>query len=130
MIFRIFFTAIVTVFMTTSFAFAPSFANQEKALESKIQNMPYDKARAIILKSGWKPIKNKAPNELGFVGRDMYDKGFIEVGSCAGSGMAPCNFYFTKNDNQFLGVYTIGEEYIVSGLEVMNAKEYKAARPF
>lgn len=93
--------------------------------------MRYSRARAVIIGSGWDPIPNPDPVSLSFVTRNMYhERGYIEVDTCAPTGSAPCNFYFSNAEGQYLKVQTDGEEPVVSSVQVLNAQEYKEHRPF
>ncbi len=102
---------------------------QGEAFKSKILDMPYEKARKIILNSGWVSVKNAAPDELMFVTRDMYDKGYVEVDLCSPVGDTPCNFYFKNGDEGYLRVITKEEVPHVVSVMILDEKAFRDARP-
>lgn len=80
-------------------------------------DMPYDKARKIILEAGWKPLNQDEKEALapGGVatsgsGKKLWAKGYHEVEACSGTGAGFCKFVFIGPTGQTLDVTTIGEE--------------------
>ena len=82
-----------------------------------ITSLTYHKARKALLKSGWQPLQTKSFNEA-FADPDIssgngklfWKKGYVEIESCAGTGVAPCNFLFKDIYNNQLRVTSSGEE--------------------
>lgn len=72
-------------------------ANAESAIP-KVVGMPYDIARAEIMKAGWQPAKNLKHDVNDVYANDFRtDNGFTEVESCSGSGLLRCAFIFTDS---------------------------------
>ena len=110
----------------------PAQAEAETApavISSQIMDKPYDEARAIVLDGDWSPVENAKPDDLLYVSREMYDKGFVEVDVCSPVGETPCKFYFKNMDDEYLEVITETEAYVVDSVRVLNAQEYEDAHP-
>lgn len=82
-----------------------------------LTNMTYHKARKSLLAKGWQPQQTKPFNtatddpDIAYGnGKVFWDKGYIEVEACAGTGIAPCAFLFTDVYGTKLRVNTVGEE--------------------
>ena len=72
-----------------------------------IINMPYSEARQVILKSGWTPVTNTAPDEeVGARVPHFRELGYVEVDACSGTGMGYCKFIFQNEKGLFLSVIT------------------------
>ena len=72
---------------------------------SSITNFTYHKARKTLIKAGWQPLQTKTFNEaakeaiedpdlLTGIGLVFWNKGYVEIEGCAGTGIAPCAFLF------------------------------------
>ena len=80
--------------------------------------LAYDKARKALLTAGWKPRRTRLRDgTVKGVGEDLYgnagafwSRGYIEVGECAGTGLAQCEFTFADSTGNRLLVTTAGEE--------------------
>ncbi len=81
-----------------------------------ITNKSYHLARKELLANQWQPLRTipiqEAKETLMFSGNgwSFWKRGYQEVESCAGTGMAPCVFNFTDIYGNHLKVYTLGEE--------------------
>lgn len=104
-----------------------SVVQKNEALKLKILNTPYDKARQVIINNGWISVENAAPDELVFVAREMYDKGYVEVDMCSPVGETPCNFYFKNGNEGYLKVMTKGEIPHVVSVEVLDTAAFRDA---
>jgi len=82
------------------------------------QGMPYGKARKALIKAGWQTtprhtLPNGTPVCYIHAERGMdatHEKGacdFIEVSSCAGSGMGFCDMQFTDGRGSYLHITTV-----------------------
>ncbi|GAB6405518.1 hypothetical protein [Pseudomonas sp. MHK4] len=72
-------------------------ANAETAIP-KVVGMPYDIARAEMMKAGWQPAKNLKQDVNDVYANDFRtDNGFTEVKSCSDSGLLRCAFIFTDS---------------------------------
>jgi len=82
-----------------------------------ITKLTYPKARKRLLAAGWQPLQTKSFNEAdpdpdisGGNGLTFWKKGFMEVESCSGTGVAACAFLFKDAYGNRLRVITAGEE--------------------
>lgn len=77
--------------------------------EPKIKGMEYGEARKQIIAAGWKPIKTRTYSyQSNYI--DSLEAKFPEINDCAGSGLAPCIFYFENPDDYYyLKVVTLGQ---------------------
>lgn len=73
--------------------------------------MSYSQARKAIIGAGWKPIPN-VPDGSQSITRDRFinDFKFIEVVSCAGTGLGQCRFEFGDNKGRKLVVITLNND--------------------
>lgn len=78
-----------------------------------VTDLPYSSARAVLMRSGWTPISMGNPmhndNVRGGNGPALIEKGYFEVRSCAGAGMAECAFAYRDETGRVLRVVTAGE---------------------
>ena len=76
------------------------------------QNMPYYKARRILLNDGWQASYSRWQDipEYGRVNDYYYKKGWREVEDCSGTGMGYCMFNFHDAYGHKLSVVTAGDE--------------------
>ena len=82
-----------------------------------ITELTYHRARKKLLAAGWQPWQTKSFNDSGIDpdisngnGRLFWRKGYVEVESCAGTGVAACSFLFRDAYGNRLRVTTAGEE--------------------
>ena len=68
----------------------------------------------MLLAAGWQPIKTKSSNtdyDISYGnGPVFWRKGYIELESCSGTGVAACAFLFKDAFGNRLRVTTAGEE--------------------
>lgn len=87
-----------------------------------ITKFSYHKARKALLKAGWQPLQTKSFNDAVIEasedpdlstgnGAIFWEKGYVEIEGCAGSGVAACTFLFKDIYSNQLRVTTAGEEY-------------------
>lgn len=106
--------------------FAAASSKQDDGSVPDVMNMPYGKARSVLQEHGWWPLDNAEPGNLVYFTREIYDQGYIEVGTCSPVGETPCKFYFYNDDRQYLEVSTRGENPLVAGTEVMDVRTVEA----
>ena len=106
--------------------FAAASSKQDDGSVPDVMNMPYGKARSVLQEHGWWPLDNAEPGNLVYFTREMYDQGYIEVGTCSPVGDAPCKFYFYNDDRQYLEISTRGESPLVAGTEFMDVRAVEA----
>ncbi len=82
-----------------------------------ITGLTYHRARKRLLSAGWQPLQTKSFNEADTDpdisygnGRLFWRRGYVEVESCAGTGVAGCAFLFKDAYGNRLRVTTAGEE--------------------
>ncbi|HJU55046.1 MAG TPA: hypothetical protein VJ715_10750 [Pyrinomonadaceae bacterium] len=82
-----------------------------------ITELTYHKARKRLLAAGWQPLRTKSLNEADSDpdiaygnGRVFWKRGYVEVESCSGTGVAACSFLFEDAYGNRLRVATAGEE--------------------
>ena len=82
-----------------------------------ITELTYDKARKKLLAAGWQPLQTKSfngansdPDIADGNGRIFWKRGYVEVESCSGTGVAACAFLFKDAYGNRLRVTTAGEE--------------------
>ena len=77
------------------------------------QDMPYSKARKLLLEAGWQGVnlswQSVPQSKYSEVHTLYHDNGFREVQDCAGTGLAWCTFSFRDAYGQNLTVITEGE---------------------
>ncbi len=110
----------------SSSGFAAASSSQGGVSVPNVMNMPYGKARSVLREHGWWPLDNAEPGNLVYFTREIYDQGYIEVGTCSPVGETPCKFYFYNDDRQYLEVSTRGENPLVAGTEVMDVRTVEA----
>lgn len=81
----------------------------------KIENANYHQARTRLIAAGWFPVRTIAPEDEGEIGefgntRAFWDRGYLEVESCAGTGRAPCAFRWADKYGNQMSVFTEGDE--------------------
>jgi hypothetical protein len=91
----------------------PSIASQLRPRPdpslSHLEAEAYSVARRKILTSGWTPVEEEYESYILSTERAMADKGWIELQSCAGTGLNPCRFEFERPEGEKLVVITEGE---------------------
>ncbi|WP_432722671.1 hypothetical protein R0381_001539 [Jeongeupia wiesaeckerbachi] len=105
-------------------ATAPAFAAgstckpAQHATLPAISKLTYHKARKALLSAGWQPLQTKSFKEAKADpdfeygnGQQFWTKGYVEIESCAPTGLAPCAFLFKDEYGNRLRVTTAGEEY-------------------
>jgi hypothetical protein len=82
-----------------------------------ITELTYHRARRKLLAAGWQPLQTKSFNKAASDpdisygnGQLFWRKGYVEVESCAGTGVAACSFLFRDAYGNRLRVTTAGEE--------------------
>lgn len=110
------------VFVVCTFCFMTNFilAQDQTCQPAKhaslpaITKMTYDAARKSLLAAGWKPLKTVSSKDDPDVsegnGPIFWQRGYIELEACAGTGLGPCAFLFTDSYKNRLRVTTAGEE--------------------
>ena len=90
--------------------------NSKHANVPNIIEQQYHQARKHLLLSGWQPLRtlnyNTARDQLMYSGNGLsfWEKGYVELANCAGTGSAPCKFNFKDIYGNTLEVYTSGED--------------------
>lgn len=87
---------------------------QTKDLPFLKKNESYAKVRNKLLKAGWKPFHAEDADEC--QSGDARCENRPEMQSCAGTGMANCNFLW-KRKGKMLAIFTVGEDASYSGHE-------------
>ncbi|CAN1213242.1 hypothetical protein TUMEXPCC7403_23755 [Tumidithrix helvetica PCC 7403] len=77
------------------------------------KGMTYEEARQIILEQGWKPNPNVESNLRSPVVKAIFDRGYIEINDCSGTGEAPCRYEFVNQNGELLYVVTAGRDSLV-----------------
>ena len=82
---------------------------------AKLENVPYSKARKLILDAGYTPKESSTPPAFG-TAKVLYNKGYKEVDDCGDSApMLPCLLKFNApNSSKVLLVGTEGEDFLVT----------------
>jgi hypothetical protein len=78
-----------------------------------ITKLTYDAARKALIAAGWQPLRTKLKTDLDISegnGPDFWQRGYVEVEACAGTGLAQCAFLFKDSYSNRLRVTTAGEE--------------------
>jgi hypothetical protein len=80
-----------------------------------IAEFTYHNARKALLVAGWQPLQSvrwqEVDERLSGQAREFWEKGYVEVQDCAGTGAAPCVFLFKDVYGNRLSVTTAGQEY-------------------
>jgi hypothetical protein len=134
------------VILLCGFATAVVLAQKKPCRPDKHAKLPviselnYHTARKKLLTNGWKPVQTKSfedansdPDIAYGNGRIFWKRGYVEVESCSGTGISPCNFLFKDAYGNRLRVTTAGEELpgqkayaTVTGYEFVCDKPEKA----
>ena len=77
------------------------------------EGMTYGEARQVILKQGWKPNPNVQSNLRSTVVKAIFDRGYIEISDCSGTGEAPCRYEFVNQNGELLYVVTSGRNRLL-----------------
>ena len=111
--------AVLICGLVTGFAFAkdkPCGPNKHARVPA-ITELTYPKARKRLLSAGWQPLRTKSFNEADTDpdisygnGQLFWRRGYLEVESCSGTGVAACAFLFKDAYGNRLRVTTAGEE--------------------
>ncbi|MBV9521876.1 MAG: hypothetical protein JO010_03735 [Alphaproteobacteria bacterium] len=75
--------------------------------------MTYDAARKAFLAAGWQPLQTRSADDPAVAygnGPGFWKKGYTEVETCSGTGLAFCEFLFKDAFGNRLRVVTAGEE--------------------
>ncbi len=89
-------------------------SSTQKSQDLPLQKgMTYGEARQIILKQGWRPNPNVESNLRSPVVKAIFDRGFIEIEDCSGTGEAPCRYEFVNDKGEILFVITAGRDRLV-----------------
>lgn len=109
---------VVLICSATGIAFAKDNKQCKPATHAKvpaITEFTYHKARKALLAAGWQPLQTvrwpEVDERLSGQARAFWEKGYVEVEDCAGTGVAPCVFLFKDAYGNHLRVTTAGEEY-------------------
>ncbi len=83
-----------------------------------IKGLTYHKARPIIIGAGWSPLQTLQEGTEDYEmnatfgeSKLFWSKGYHEVQTCTGAGMAYCAFLFQNKNGDQLRVVTKGEEW-------------------
>ncbi|NUG10191.1 hypothetical protein HUN13_01165 [Acinetobacter seifertii] len=106
---------LLSIFLFTTTTRADQCIPKKHASVPNITEKSYQQARKLLIQNKWQPLRtlssNSTQEDLGYGnGWKFWKKGFKEVESCAGTGLAPCVFNFTDVYGNNLKVYTEGEE--------------------
>ena len=87
----------------------------EKLRIPPVSGLLFSEARELLLRQGWFPINspvNPTADEDLMSGNGPFfvAKGYREVMSCSGTGMAPCKFAYRSEAGQVLYLVTVGED--------------------
>lgn len=100
------------------FAQAPCAPSKHSKLPT-ITDLTYAKARKKLLIAGWQPFRtihhndgDKNPDIAYGNGQLFWKRGYREVESCSGTGIASCSFLFEDVYGNRLRVTTAGEEIL------------------
>ncbi len=82
-----------------------------------VKGKSYDEARKMIIADGWKPVAQEdevamAPGGVATSGNGkiFWERGYVEVDACAGTGLGQCAFTFFDGGGMNLFVVTVGEQ--------------------
>ena len=111
--------AVVICALATGFAWAKDKPCRPKrhARLPVITELTYPKARKRLLTAGWQPLRTKSVNQaepdpdISYGNGPLFwRRGYVEVESCSGTGVAACAFLFKDAYGNRLRVTTEGEE--------------------
>ena len=77
------------------------------------EGMTYGEARQVILEQGWKPNPNVQSNLSSTVVKEIFDRRYIEISDCSGTGEAPCRYEFVNQNGELLYVVTSGRNRLL-----------------
>ncbi|WP_271253159.1 hypothetical protein [Pseudanabaena sp. Chao 1811] len=77
------------------------------------KGMTYKETRRIILKQGWKPNPDVKTNLRNSGVKAIFDRGYIEISDCSGTGEAPCRYEFVNQKGELLYVVTAGQNRLL-----------------
>lgn len=91
-----------------------------------IKGIGYDQARKMLIKAGWKPrLTTWKPRPDLYGNEEVFlKKGYLEMISCSGTGIASCSFLFTDSYGNYLKVVTQGQYSPDEGASVPVTKWY------
>lgn len=83
-----------------------------------LKSLSYHRARARLFAAGWIPVQTKPrgvnpdnnPDISSGNGRLFWERGYLEIESCAGTGLSPCSFRWADKFGNQIRVVTRGEE--------------------
>jgi hypothetical protein len=81
-----------------------------------ITELTYHQARERLLAAGWQPKQTKSYNladsDPDLIGNGLmfWNRGYVEVEACSGTGLGACIFLFTDVYGNLLRVTTLGQE--------------------
>lgn len=77
------------------------------------KGMTYGEARQVIIEQGWKPNPNVKSNLRSTVVKAIFNRGYIEIEDCSGTGEAPCRYVFVNQNGDLLYVVTAGRNRLL-----------------
>ncbi|WP_103666363.1 hypothetical protein [Pseudanabaena sp. BC1403] len=77
------------------------------------KGMIYGEARQVIIEQGWNPNPNVKSNLRSTVVKAIFDRGYIEIEDCSGTGEAPCRYVFVNQNGDLLYVVTAGRNRLL-----------------
>ena len=85
----------------------------------KIVGLSYHQARAVLIEAGFKPVMQPMENieDRGVELAEPKSLGYFEVGSCAGTGTAPCVADWKPRKGRAFIVQTQGHMSEVAGID-------------
>ena len=114
---KILFPALIALAACNTMAAETTCKPERHALVPDIEGMDYHHARKALIGAGWQPLQvipgdEVATNwEISFGSAETFWKmGYIEIESCTGTGINPCQFHFSDAHGNHLRVITLGEE--------------------
>jgi hypothetical protein len=106
--------ALILVFSGVGFGQSKPCRPVRHAKLPAIVELTYPRARRKLLAAGWRPLKtNAAATDLNVAygnGPFFWRRGYTEIESCSGTGVAACAFLFKDRFGNRLRVTTEGEE--------------------
>ena len=113
---------LIAVFIC-GFASSVSLAQRKPCQPTKHAKIPaiakatYHTARKRLLAAGWQPVPRKSIDETSHDpsiadgnGPIFWERGYVEVEACSGTGVAACSFLFKDAYGNRLRIRTAGEE--------------------
>lgn len=115
--FRTFATAVVALSVHTAHA-APPCQPKKHAQIPSLHEVNYHEARARLIAAGWFPVQTKPrgvdqnddPDIAFGNGKLFWDRGYLEVESCSGTGFSSCAFRWTDKYGNQVRITTRGGE--------------------